>query len=169
MTPGINVTKQSMSDVGKFVIWDCAGQQEYAITHGMFLGGLEHSIFIVLYDCVKQDSIKVNQLLFVLYTIMCSILCPNYEGAQFYKSYWMHEGGMRILHSRILIEVPISQLGVLHVDFLLASYTYWGIPRISFPISVLHIRSHCSAVPISALRYWAHAISGPTSVLCDLK
>ena len=65
MTPGIDVTKQSVSDAGKFVIWDCAGQQEYAITHGMFLGGLEHSIFLVLYDLAKQTS-EVNQICFYI-------------------------------------------------------------------------------------------------------
>ena len=31
MIPGIDVTRQSVNDAGKSVIWDCAGQQEYSI------------------------------------------------------------------------------------------------------------------------------------------
>ncbi len=48
-TPGIDVTKQSVKGAGQFLFWDCAGQTEYALTHGMFLG-VGQAIFIVTFD-----------------------------------------------------------------------------------------------------------------------
>ena len=48
-TPGIDVTKKSVKGVGQFRIWDCAGQSEYFVTHGMFLGSSQ-SVFVVMYD-----------------------------------------------------------------------------------------------------------------------
>ena len=60
-TPGIDVSQQSIPDAGKFVIWDCAGQTEYSITHGMFLGAIAHSIFLVLYDLAVEESKQVAE------------------------------------------------------------------------------------------------------------
>ena len=51
-TPGIDVTKKSVKGVGQFRIWDCAGQIEYSVTHGMFLGSSQ-SGFVVLYDIAQ--------------------------------------------------------------------------------------------------------------------
>ena len=53
-TPGIEVGKQSVRGAGQFVFWDCAGQMEYSVTHGMFLGSGQ-SIFVVIYD-LRQYS-----------------------------------------------------------------------------------------------------------------
>ena len=72
-TPGIDISQQSVSDAGEFVIWDCAGQKEYSITHGMFLGAIAHSIFLVLYDINDKESSQVT-----LYFLWCSYLSlPN--------------------------------------------------------------------------------------------
>ena len=60
-TPGIDVSQQSVPDAGEFVIWDCAGQKEYSITHGMFLGAIAHSIFLVLYDVITPESKQVTE------------------------------------------------------------------------------------------------------------
>ena len=52
-TQGIDITKQSIRDVGIFRIWDCAGHVEYHVSHSMFLGA-ENSIFIVVYNLSKK-------------------------------------------------------------------------------------------------------------------
>ncbi|XP_072021491.1 death-associated protein kinase 1-like [Amphiura filiformis] len=49
MTPGINVVKTAVQGAGEFLIWDLAGQVEYALTHGMFLG-VDQCLFVVVYD-----------------------------------------------------------------------------------------------------------------------
>ncbi len=48
-TPGIDIGKESVEGVGQFTVWDCAGQLEYSVTHGMFLGSVQ-SIFLVIYN-----------------------------------------------------------------------------------------------------------------------
>ena len=68
-TPGIDVSQQSVSDAGEFVIWDCAGQKEYSITHGMFLGAISHSIFLVLYDLTTPESQQVRECFIIIICI----------------------------------------------------------------------------------------------------
>ncbi|XP_072043296.1 death-associated protein kinase dapk-1-like [Amphiura filiformis] len=48
-TPGIDVSKKTVEGAGSFIFWDCAGQLEYFVTHGMFMGSAQ-SIFVVMYD-----------------------------------------------------------------------------------------------------------------------
>ncbi|XP_072020237.1 death-associated protein kinase dapk-1-like [Amphiura filiformis] len=55
MTPGINVVKTKVQGAGEFLIWDLAGQVEYAITHGMFLG-VDQCLFVVVYDLVELSN-----------------------------------------------------------------------------------------------------------------
>ena len=71
-TPGIDVSQQLVSDAGEFVIWDCAGQKEYSITHGMFLGAISQSIFLVLYDLAVQESKQVTEY-FLRIILICII------------------------------------------------------------------------------------------------
>ncbi|XP_072039196.1 uncharacterized protein [Amphiura filiformis] len=52
-TAGIDISKSSIKGVGIFRIWDLAGHVEYHISHAMFLGA-ENSIFIVMYNLVKN-------------------------------------------------------------------------------------------------------------------
>ncbi|XP_072044177.1 uncharacterized protein [Amphiura filiformis] len=51
-TPGIEVGRESVRGVGEFIVWDCAGQIEYSVTHGMFLGSAQ-SIFVVIYNLLE--------------------------------------------------------------------------------------------------------------------
>ena len=71
-TPGIDVSQHSVSDAGEFVIWDCAGQKEYSITHGMFLGAISHSIFLVLYDLTTLESQQVREC-FLIIIFICTL------------------------------------------------------------------------------------------------
>ena len=67
-TPGIDVTKESVKGVGQLRLWDCAGQLEYSVTHGMFLGSGQ-SLFIVAYnlqELEKGQMVKDNNFSFLL-------------------------------------------------------------------------------------------------------
>ena len=66
-TPGIDVTKKSVKGVGQLRLWDCAGQIEYSVTHGMFLGSGQ-SLFIVAYNLQElemEQMVKGNNLSFL--------------------------------------------------------------------------------------------------------
>ncbi|XP_072044494.1 death-associated protein kinase 1-like isoform X2 [Amphiura filiformis] len=53
-TPGIAVERKLVGPTGQLVsVWDCAGQMEYRVTHGMFLGA-QNAIFLVVYDLSKE-------------------------------------------------------------------------------------------------------------------
>ncbi|XP_072042915.1 death-associated protein kinase dapk-1-like [Amphiura filiformis] len=56
-TPGIDVERKVVKGVGQAVIWDCAGQMEYSVTHGMFLGPAQ-SIFVVVYNLLEYMAGK---------------------------------------------------------------------------------------------------------------
>ena len=60
-TPGIDVATEKISKAGKFSLWDCAGQVEYHLTHGMFMG-VENSIFTVAYDICHNSKQKWNSV-----------------------------------------------------------------------------------------------------------
>ncbi|XP_072044415.1 death-associated protein kinase dapk-1-like [Amphiura filiformis] len=51
-TPGIDVSRETVEGAGTFLIWDCAGQVEYSVTHGMFMGSAQ-SIFVVIYNLLE--------------------------------------------------------------------------------------------------------------------
>ncbi|XP_072044371.1 death-associated protein kinase dapk-1-like [Amphiura filiformis] len=51
-TPGIDVSRQTVEGAGSFLFWDCAGQVEYSVTHGMFMGSTQ-SIFVLMYDLLE--------------------------------------------------------------------------------------------------------------------
>ncbi|XP_072043197.1 uncharacterized protein [Amphiura filiformis] len=59
-TPGIDISQHSLSEAGLFSIWDYAGQEEFHVTHSMFLGG-ENSIFLVMYDLSKAFTPASNR------------------------------------------------------------------------------------------------------------
>ena len=48
-----------VNGVGQLSIWDAAGQIEYHMTHGMFLGSA-YSIAVVVYDLNKKDANHVS-------------------------------------------------------------------------------------------------------------
>ena len=50
--------KESVKGAGTFVFWDCAGQIEYRLTHGMFLG-VNKTIFVVLFDITKGNKVSL--------------------------------------------------------------------------------------------------------------
>ena len=56
-TPGIEIQTLNIPQVGKFCTWDCAGQSEYHVTHGMFLGS-SNSIFLLVYDITAEKQHK---------------------------------------------------------------------------------------------------------------
>ncbi|XP_072044524.1 uncharacterized protein [Amphiura filiformis] len=59
-TAGIDVSQHSVDEAGKFSIWDYAGQEEFHVTHSMFLGG-ENSIFLVMYDLSKAYTTSFSR------------------------------------------------------------------------------------------------------------
>ncbi|XP_072020233.1 death-associated protein kinase 1-like [Amphiura filiformis] len=67
-TPGIDIDKQSVEGAGQFILWDCAGQLEYDLTHGMFLG-VGQSLFVVVFDVrelfQEQMAIRTYWLPFI--------------------------------------------------------------------------------------------------------
>ncbi|XP_072044492.1 uncharacterized protein [Amphiura filiformis] len=52
-TPGITVERKPVGTAGQFSVWDCAGQMEYHVTHGMFLGA-QNAIILVVYDLFRE-------------------------------------------------------------------------------------------------------------------
>ena len=48
-TPGIDIGTFEVKNVGTLCVWDCAGQIEYHVTHGMFLGS-ENAMGVIAYD-----------------------------------------------------------------------------------------------------------------------
>ena len=49
--------KHEVEGVGRLLIWDCAGQREFHLTHGMLFGS-QQSIFIVLYDLRQPPQVS---------------------------------------------------------------------------------------------------------------
>ncbi|XP_072044256.1 uncharacterized protein [Amphiura filiformis] len=48
-TAGIDIDEFSLEGAGNFSIWDCAGHEEFHVTHSLFLEG-DNTIFLVVYD-----------------------------------------------------------------------------------------------------------------------
>ena len=72
-TPGIDVGKESVKGAGTFVFWDCAGQTEYRLTHGMFLG-VSKAIFVVIYDLFElRKGNKVSLICYYLYICIAGL------------------------------------------------------------------------------------------------
>ena len=67
-TPGIDVVTEKIPKAGKFSIWDCAGQVEYHLTHGMFMG-VDNSIFTVTYDIWQNTKL--------IWTSVSTIMLPK--------------------------------------------------------------------------------------------
>ncbi|XP_072043046.1 uncharacterized protein [Amphiura filiformis] len=77
-TPGIEVGRESVRGVGEFIVWDCAGQIEYSVTHGMFLGSAQ-SIFVVIYNLLELltgNMHNVPYILCVLFSVPTKFWLP---------------------------------------------------------------------------------------------
>ncbi|XP_070546715.1 serine/threonine-protein phosphatase 6 regulatory ankyrin repeat subunit B-like isoform X2 [Ptychodera flava] len=59
-TPGIDVGKVHISKVGKFSMWDFAGQVEYYVTHNMFLRA-ESAVFLLHFDITDELQIQKEE------------------------------------------------------------------------------------------------------------
>ncbi len=88
-TPGIEIQTLNIPQVGKFCTWDCAGQSEYHVTHGMFLGS-GNSIFLLVYDITAEKHHKQVRLEAIIYSfhlsgsfLMWSMPIYNYVGGKY--------------------------------------------------------------------------------------
>ncbi len=61
-TPGIDVGTYDIDDIGRLSIWDAAGQVEYHVTHGMFLGS-KNSVAVVVYNLKESNAYEVTSAL----------------------------------------------------------------------------------------------------------